>query len=933
MAEGIMGLAPGMGAPAAPQQAPQQSDPRAIQAFMDASASMDPAELEGQLDEALGEIDPALAQQLQAELSAIQLPPEILEVLLDVVNGLLEAPEQYAQRRMEVIEAGLPADFLPEEFNIEYLSTLRYVLMRLPAQAAAPEVQGFKDGGLVSLKPIAKFLQSQGRNGDTILAHINRSEAAMLKRMGGSGTINPVTGLREYFFKKAWNSVKKAAKKVGKAIAKVVKPVINVTKKLLANPIVRTVATVAVATLFPPAAALGMTAGTVASAAVNYSLSTAGISLLAGEKPKDALKQGLMAGALAGGVSYATGAPLTGATRDVGMGQTGVRDFIGKGVDAINPFSSGAPEVTADTEFAKLTGKGLPSNAETYRLATEAADKANKFTVLGMDTPTAVMTLGPPALSLLAPEEQPTPEDLDMPGVGGPTGMELLEGDPGKYGVTIGDTSSEYIDPYAGIESRTPINIGSTDPNAPVSMPGTMPPIGAEPSAGFAPVSPTMPAGDQYGEMFAGYDPTKDPMSPLYNPFAAPAGAPSTGGFNVAQGFAKGGIATLAKGGSARLAAQKAGEERKRLERGYGSVQNYQARMGTLPAKSASQLQREREASQAAKQRLEERTAAERRKRIDSTVAAAQKAAQEGRSFEFSPGYASEQDLYRQAIESARQSSPTQFMTPAEAEAYVARQRSQNLAGEMEAFKRSQAEAIALAKRNEEALAAKQKAEQELADFEAYKASIVGPGGTSQTVTPGGVAPIAPAPVVPDIGIGAAAPAVAPTPTAPVLPEISIGAGAPAPAAAVPVYGPDGTQFESPAAAITAGVFNYSMTPPATAGIGALAAPSVPGITLPSFQQPAEVTPQTTPVAFANGGIAAMAPYKFKSGSKPAQNFPRRTGPINGPGTGTSDSIPAMLSDGEFVFTAKAVRGMGNGSRLEGAKKMYKMMKMLEGKS
>jgi hypothetical protein len=75
-----------------------------------------------------------------------------------------------------------------------------------------------------------------------------------------------------------------------------------------------------------------------------------------------------------------------------------------------------------------------------------------------------------------------------------------------------------------------------------------------------------------------------------------------------------------------------------------------------------------------------------------------------------------------------------------------------------------------------------------------------------------------------------------------------------------------------------------------------------------------------------------MAPYKFSRGSNPAQHFPRRTGPINGPGTEKSDSIPAMLSDGEFVFTAKAVRGMGNGSRLAGAKKMYKMMKMLEGK-
>lgn len=34
-------------------------------------------------------------------------------------------------------------------------------------------------------------------------------------------------------------------------------------------------------------------------------------------------------------------------------------------------------------------------------------------------------------------------------------------------------------------------------------------------------------------------------------------------------------------------------------------------------------------------------------------------------------------------------------------------------------------------------------------------------------------------------------------------------------------------------------------------------------------------------------------------------------GPIEGPGTGTSDSIDAKLSDGEFVFTAKAVKQIG----------------------
>ena len=61
------------------------------------------------------------------------------------------------------------------------------------------------------------------------------------------------------------------------------------------------------------------------------------------------------------------------------------------------------------------------------------------------------------------------------------------------------------------------------------------------------------------------------------------------------------------------------------------------------------------------------------------------------------------------------------------------------------------------------------------------------------------------------------------------------------------------------------------------------------------------------------------------------QNFPRRTGYIAGPGTETSDSIPAMLSDGEFVMNAKAVRGAGGGSREKGVQRMYDMMRAFEG--
>ena len=69
------------------------------------------------------------------------------------------------------------------------------------------------------------------------------------------------------------------------------------------------------------------------------------------------------------------------------------------------------------------------------------------------------------------------------------------------------------------------------------------------------------------------------------------------------------------------------------------------------------------------------------------------------------------------------------------------------------------------------------------------------------------------------------------------------------------------------------------------------------------------------------------------------KNKKRNGGLVKGPGTETSDSVPALiggktpaaLSDGEFVFTGRAVRGMGNGDRMEGARKLHQMMKKAEG--
>ena len=45
---------------------------------------------------------------------------------------------------------------------------------------------------------LASIIAKQGRRGDTELAHVTQEEKALLKSLGGAGTINPNTGLREY---------------------------------------------------------------------------------------------------------------------------------------------------------------------------------------------------------------------------------------------------------------------------------------------------------------------------------------------------------------------------------------------------------------------------------------------------------------------------------------------------------------------------------------------------------------------------------------------------------------------------------------------------------------------------------------------------------------------------------------------------------------
>lgn len=89
-------------------------------------------------------------------------------------------------------------------------------------------------------------------------------------------------------------------------------------------------------------------------------------------------------------------------------------------------------------------------------------------------------------------------------------------------------------------------------------------------------------------------------------------------------------------------------------------------------------------------------------------------------------------------------------------------------------------------------------------------------------------------------------------------------------------------------------------------------------------------TPQGTPL------IPTTFPAVQQAARGGMAEFPRRDLLVEGSGTERSDDIPAMLSDGEFVINAKAVRGAdptGRGNRYAGARNLYNMMRNFEMKA
>jgi hypothetical protein len=334
---------------AAQQAARDMGYPRFTRELLSAGAEMDQAEV----------------QEFLQTIRDAGLTSEDVALMRRVVEAVFGDPNNYPEVRARLLAEGVPEDILPETFDLEFFVALRMAVEEAEnlSQEPRPTEQDMPmdmpvqmaEGGIVGLPqmtPIAREMAAMGRNGDTMLAHITPQEAMMLQRMGGSGTINPYTGLPEFFLKKLFRGVGKAIKSVGKAVKKFAKSTVG-----------RVVLSVALGAFLGPMATgflsgMGVTVGAAAATGISAGIGVFGSSLLAGDGFKNSLRNGLTAGALSFGVAGVTqaggfSAPATNAPANFAQGyEQGVANIKA-------PFQAAADFIRGGPESGVGTAKDL----------------------------------------------------------------------------------------------------------------------------------------------------------------------------------------------------------------------------------------------------------------------------------------------------------------------------------------------------------------------------------------------------------------------------------------------------------------------------------------------------------------------------------------------------------------------------------------------
>ena len=203
---------------------------------------------------------------------------------------------------------------------------------------------------MTNLKPIAQALQSKGRYGDTILAHINPQEAELLKLLGGSGTTNPDTGLPEY-----WGGFGS----IFHAVTQYIVPVAIIVTAIVAPQILPALGSTIAAELgigtvsATTAAAIGAGAVGAGSAALN--------TAVAGGNGEQILKAAAISGAASAAGATVGGAVAEGVTGATG-GPVAVASDLGPtmGANAPGAISGGAAGGgTSAFTRAQLSGSNL----------------------------------------------------------------------------------------------------------------------------------------------------------------------------------------------------------------------------------------------------------------------------------------------------------------------------------------------------------------------------------------------------------------------------------------------------------------------------------------------------------------------------------------------------------------------------------------------
>ena len=323
-----------------------------------------------------------LKETMRQNLAEVELSAAEISSILEALVYMSQNPAEYSQLRQNLINNGaLDEEDLPEDFDPQFLGVLITLLHEMQlmqfegAQAPMmdmPPVQGegamqgldgaqpmtMAQGGLAD---VASYMASQGRNGDTMLAHITPGEAQMLRAQGGSGTINPTTGLPEFFLKKLF------------------KKIVDVAKKIVKSPVGKIIATVGLATLLGPTA-IGATLGKAGTAA----LVSGGVTMLGGGSLKDALMAGATgyfgAGGTIGGFNpiQSIGSFLPGAAGgalNTGLATGIVGAGIGKlgGLSTQDALKMGLTQGLSAAAIQALQGQQAPaepqmqSNAQTDR--------------------------------------------------------------------------------------------------------------------------------------------------------------------------------------------------------------------------------------------------------------------------------------------------------------------------------------------------------------------------------------------------------------------------------------------------------------------------------------------------------------------------------------------------------------------------------------